>query len=111
MKLPRLLILAILLMPSTWAQGGFDASLGAVIESSCLDCHSGARPKGDLNLTSLDGDVASREGLSHLLTIRNRLMAGDMPPVGNKRPDPALVSESFGDVHEFTHHAIPQFAI
>lgn len=86
--IPGFLILTVLIT-SAGGQTPFDRSMGPLIETHCLSCHSGAGPKGGLDLAELGGDVADRPGLARLLRVRDRLIAGDMPPPDRPRVDAA----------------------
>ena len=78
----------LLLAGSSVAQDatGFDRSVGRLIEGHCIQCHGGDSPKADLDLRGLGGDASSVAELGMLLGVRDRLLAGDMPPPGRERP-------------------------
>jgi len=71
----------------TEASRTFDAQIAPILVQRCLDCHSGADPKGGLDLsrrsTALDGGesgaaiVAGKPGESLLW---EKIDAGEMPP-------------------------------
>jgi len=58
----------------------------------CKSCHSGAKPKGDLKTVQLSAkwdDEAARERWE---LVKKRLMAGEMPPKDEPRPDQKAVT-------------------
>jgi hypothetical protein len=83
-----LAILAVLLLASVAgaAPPDFDRQIAPLLASHCLDCHSGAKPKGKLDLSRKAGTaevvVAGKPADSPLWL---RVSAGEMPP---KKPLP-----------------------
>ncbi|HVL11408.1 MAG TPA: DUF1549 domain-containing protein, partial [Gemmata sp.] len=70
--------LLIPLSPATAAPPDFDRQVAPLLAARCLDCHSGTKPKGDLDLSrKADFDAAE---------VWKRVAAGEMPP---KKPLPA----------------------
>src|SRR5687767_14428353 len=55
----------------------FDKQVAPVLAARCLDCHGGAKPKGDLDL--------SRRANVDAAEVWKRVAAGEMPP---KKPLP-----------------------
>ena len=75
--------------PNAAADAAFKGKVAPVLAKYCLNCHGGAKPKGDLDL-SKHGDTAS------ILTARKTwesvleaVESGEMPPKGKPRPDGA----------------------
>src|SRR5262245_53650520 len=54
----------------------------------CTTCHSGAKPKGGLNLAFAD-EAAARKNPKLWEKVAIQLRAGEMPPAGRLRPTPA----------------------
>jgi hypothetical protein len=52
----------------------------------CLACHGGAKPKGDLHLDRLPLDFADAADRERWQAVRQRLLAGEMPPKSKPRP-------------------------
>ncbi len=83
--------LCVLLMLQAPPPQSFDESLKPLISAHCVECHSGPRPKGDLDMGAwIDGSVNVspvdlRESLER---VRERLILGEMPPPS--RPEPTL---------------------
>jgi hypothetical protein len=79
--MPRLLSAAVVLAlaaPLSAAPPDFDREVAPVLAALCLDCHSGPKPKGDLDLSRKAGVDAAE--------VWKRVEAGEMPP---KKPLPA----------------------
>ncbi|MBA4064446.1 MAG: hypothetical protein C0501_12180 [Isosphaera sp.] len=77
-RLPAALVLVALAEPLSAAPPDFDREVAPVLAARCLDCHSGPKPKGDLDLSRKAGvDPAE---------VWRRVEAGEMPP---KKPLPA----------------------
>src|SRR5688500_15846106 len=70
----------------------FEQAVRPLLAVHCVECHSGGRPKGELDLQGLAGgapvlsDPATRERLADL---RERLESGEMPPPSRPRPTDA----------------------
>jgi hypothetical protein len=63
-----------------------------ILEGTCAQCHSGADPAAGLSVTAMTGPeslVRDREDWEKIL---RRLRAGEMPPSGVEKPDPALLA-------------------
>ncbi len=75
--LPAFLLL-VLGLRATATPPDFDKQIAPLLAARCLDCHSGAKPKGDLDL--------SRRANADAAEIGKRVAAGEMPP---KKPLPA----------------------
>src|SRR4029079_11968818 len=58
----------------------------AFIESHCLRCHKGERPKGKLDLTQFRTTGSMSVEPKRWGRIIARVEAGEMPPVGSKPP-------------------------
>jgi hypothetical protein len=58
----------------------------AFFEQHCLECHSGAKPKGDFDMKSLPPDFADRKGRGAWLAVLDQLESGEMPPREEPRP-------------------------
>lgn len=52
----------------------------------CIECHSGAKPKGDLRLDNLTDDFADASSRERWLAAIKRVKAGEMPPKGKSEP-------------------------
>ncbi len=76
-----------------------DRQLSGVLSGYCLDCHSGERPKGQLDLSSAT-DASERASTRVLRSIRDRLRSGDMPPSGKDRPDAAAYLALVNEINE-----------
>ena len=70
----------------------FDTVVKPVLAQTCIQCHGEQRPAGGMSvagLTSGDSLVHDRDAWEAIL---HRLRAGDMPPPGTRRPDPAQMA-------------------
>src|SRR5215472_5121207 len=68
------------------ASGREPASLRAVVDTFCLNCHDGEAAKGGLNLASASTDDIRGHPEVWEKVVR-RLGRRQMPPAGRKRPD------------------------
>ncbi|MDZ4831508.1 MAG: DUF1587 domain-containing protein, partial [Phycisphaerae bacterium] len=96
------MIAALTCMPLVLALAGApknDRQLSGVLSGYCLDCHSGERPKGQLDLSSAT-DASERASTRVLRSIRDRLRSGDMPPSGKDRPDAAAYLALVNEINE-----------
>ncbi|MBX9627517.1 MAG: DUF1549 domain-containing protein [Gemmataceae bacterium] len=87
--MPRLPLAALLVIPSlaTAAPPDFDREVAPVLASHCLSCHSGPKPKGDLDLSRKAGALAAVvAGQPDDSPLWQRVAADEMPP---KKPLPA----------------------
>lgn len=66
--------------------GAAPEAVQAVLGQYCFSCHDTEARKGGLNLASVAKDDIGRHQLVWEVVVR-RLRAGQMPPVGRKRPD------------------------
>jgi len=96
MTIPTLLALACSVTLAGAGDGrarDFDARVAPVLARRCLDCHSGADPKGKLDLSRRSSALAGGEGGAAIVPgepagslLWERVEAGEMPP---KSPLPA----------------------
>jgi mono/diheme cytochrome c family protein len=63
------------------------AGVREFLTEHCLGCHSGAKPKADLDLESLAANFSEIESREKWLAVVKRVEAGEMPPKGKPRPD------------------------
>jgi hypothetical protein len=64
----------------------------AFLEQHCIACHDSATKEGGLDLTSLPADAADGGHAFHAwVRVHDRIVAGEMPPAGEARPDAAEV--------------------
>ena len=62
----------------------------AFLERHCVACHDSATKEGGLDLTSLPVDAADGGHAFHTwVRVHDRIVAGEMPPAGEARPDAA----------------------
>ena len=74
----------------------FESAVRPVLTQTCVQCHGDQRPAGGMSVTGLmsaDSLVQHREAWEAIL---RRLRAGDMPPAGTRRPDPAQMTAMTG---------------
>jgi hypothetical protein len=87
--MPRLVVTALLLLApaaATAAPPDFDKQVAPVLASRCLDCHSGEKPKGKLDLSRSAGAAGVvAAGKPDDSELWKRVAAGEMPP---KKPLP-----------------------
>ena len=73
--------------PHAAADAAFKAKVAPLLAKYCVNCHAGAKPKGELDLARY-GDTASilaaRKTWESVLEV---VESGEMPPKGKPRPD------------------------
>ena len=67
----------------------FDTVVRPVLTQTCVQCHGDARPAGGMSVTGLTSADTLAQHREVWEAILRRLRAGDMPPAGTRRPDPA----------------------
>lgn len=72
----------------------FNEQIKPFLVKHCTGCHSGDKPKGNLNLEKLPLDLDDTKAREHWTAVIERLAAGDMPPEDKPRPD-AKEKEAF----------------
>ena len=73
--------------PHAAADAAFKGKVAPLLAKYCLNCHGGAKPKGDLDL-SKHGDTASVLAARKTWeSVLEAVESGDMPPKGKPRPD------------------------
>src|SRR5262245_40396367 len=70
----------------------------AFTEKYCASCHNGENRKGNLDLTALKFTPEDPDNLRRWVRIHDRVRAGEMPPKGRERPDPAERESFVGSV-------------
>jgi hypothetical protein len=92
------LVLGVLLRPAIAQTPDFDRQVAPILASRCLDCHSGAEPKGKLDLSQAKLALAGGEsgpaiepGKPAASLLWERIAANEMPP---KHPLPAAEREA-----------------
>ena len=80
------------ILAKDWTAGRFDREIAPLLAAHCLDCHSGAEPKGGLDLSSREAVLKGGESGAALIPgkideslIWKRVSAEEMPP---KKPLP-----------------------
>lgn len=68
------------------ADNQYSQKIRPVLETHCLKCHSGEKPKGDLLLEKLGTDFNDRATREQWQAILERMQAGEMPPKSKPRP-------------------------
>lgn len=83
------LVLCVLAVVATWATGfaadDFSSAVAPVLKAHCVSCHSGKKPKGELDLADITPDFA--KNASTWKTVIDRLADGSMPPKEKPRPN------------------------
>src|SRR4051794_20555272 len=73
----------LLVAPAPAADPAFEA-VAPLLKTYCVSCHSGDKPKGDLDLAKLAPDFAQNGAAWK--GVYDRLADGSMPPKGKPRP-------------------------
>ncbi len=63
------------------------------LEEHCVHCHDGSESEGGLNLSVLGFDSSDTNGLATWARIHDRIVAGEMPPADESRPDQVALDE------------------
>jgi mono/diheme cytochrome c family protein len=74
----------------------FDTTVRPVLTQTCAGCHGDASPAGGMSVTALTSADTLTQHRETWEAILRRLRAGDMPPAGTRRPDPAVLSAMTG---------------
>ncbi len=64
-----------------------DEAAKQFVAKHCLECHNGAKPKGDVRLDALTADLGDKANRELWLAAVEQLKAGTMPPEKKPRPD------------------------
>jgi hypothetical protein len=73
------------------AHAAVEPPLNEFFEKHCTDCHDADTPKGNLDLTSLNANLADSENFTRWVKIYDRIERDQMPPKKKERPDAAEV--------------------
>ncbi|MFN4261621.1 MAG: DUF1588 domain-containing protein [Gemmataceae bacterium] len=90
MRALNLGIVVFCLVSSSVAQAQ-DGSLASFVKAHCVKCHGPDKQNGKLRLDTLDFDVVKGPDAERWNEVRDRLLAGEMPPEKEPRPDAFLV--------------------
>ena len=95
------------LLLSAWLCVGCGLIRGALAEDSpaghdflqqhCIHCHDGGNTEGGLNLQDLKLNPSDSVKLAKWATVYDRVVAGEMPPEDEGRPDQRALEE-FGEL-------------
>lgn len=77
-----------------WLAPSLAAADVAFFKQHCFDCHSGVNREGGLDLESLPQKLGERENFARWVKIHDRIAAGEMPPKGAPRPEPAALAKA-----------------
>jgi cytochrome c553 len=89
-------LLFVAIRPAAAADNQFADQVRPFLTTHCVECHSGAKPKGDLGLDTLTDNFSDTATRERWLAAMKRVKAGEMPPKGKTRPaekDVALLSD------------------
>ena len=92
--LPAVLVSSImgLLIPARIAGANtpaIPASVGKILDTYCISCHTPKKSKGKVTVHDLDGALASGRYLGRWDSILKMVRMGEMPPGGEKQPSEA----------------------
>ncbi|MDP6539076.1 MAG: DUF1592 domain-containing protein [Planctomycetota bacterium] len=76
-------------LASAAAPDEYESSVLPLVLEYCVDCHGGARPKGDVDLEQFRLSEQVRADPETWWTVRELLAAGDMPPEDEPAPSPS----------------------
>jgi mono/diheme cytochrome c family protein len=75
---------------------GFKGTVQPFLTAHCVRCHNAKKAEGKLDLTALGADLAAGKGADAWQAVADRVSAGEMPPEGEKQPDPAAIKAVTG---------------
>src|SRR5665213_4022038 len=78
-------------------EGGFHGAVRPFVETYCLKCHSGAKPKGDFDLTAYSTVQSIVKDEKRWELVLTRLKAGEMPPEKAKKQPTAELRKNVVD--------------
>jgi mono/diheme cytochrome c family protein len=67
-------------------------------QANCVRCHGPAKSKAGLRLDQLAWDPTDEESLARWQEVRDKLLAGEMPPEEEPRPEPRAVEKLCADI-------------
>jgi hypothetical protein len=76
-------------IPAAVPPGEFETSVAPFLAQHCIECHSGAKAKGDLDLAALAKNPSVLGSPQTWANMAQRVRAGEMPPPKRARPDAA----------------------
>jgi Protein of unknown function (DUF1592)/Protein of unknown function (DUF1588)/Protein of unknown function (DUF1587)/Protein of unknown function (DUF1585)/Ca-dependent carbohydrate-binding module xylan-binding/Protein of unknown function (DUF1595) len=83
----------------------FSRDVRPYLENHCLECHSGADPKGDFDIEPLLDEKLARNAFDDWDYIRERVQYAEMPPRSRRRPNAkstdalvAWIDQVFGEI-------------
>lgn len=77
------------------ADAAFKQEVQPLLQKYCFACHSGKKPKGDLQLDALGNDFSQAKVMSTWKDVQERLASGTMPP----KTKPQLGADEFKLLH------------
>ncbi|MEK6234896.1 MAG: DUF1587 domain-containing protein, partial [Planctomycetales bacterium] len=64
------------------------------LRTHCVDCHSGAQPEGELDLSRLGNSLEDAELMRRWVVAHDRIAGGEMPPSEEPRPSKLELSQA-----------------
>lgn len=103
---PVLLAAAFVVLPVATAEppapkaasdaAGFRVTVQPFLAAHCVRCHNAKKAEGKLDLTKLGGDLAAGTSADAWQAVVDRVSTGEMPPGGEKQPDPNAIKAVTG---------------
>lgn len=101
-----LLLMPVLMAPIAAQAVVDDTAMTVFVRSHCIECHGGDATKGDLDLTHAEPDpVLQLWRWSHM---RDRVLAGEMPPADAEPPPDAARRAFVAGVADLLRHEVPR---
>ena len=82
---------------------GFEKLAGTFINTHCVRCHGSARQDGSLRLDTLIDDIGDSRHADKWVDVLDRMSQGEMPPVGETRPDPAQQRAVISRIRDYVY--------
>jgi hypothetical protein len=76
------------------AEPSFEVDVAPLLKEYCIRCHGEQKPKGELSLIAINPNVATGPDINRWKSIVERMALNEMPPEGEKRPDPKSLARA-----------------
>ncbi len=95
---------------SSLSDTAFNDTVHPFLSTYCTDCHSGAKPKGDLDLSAYAAGDAATKDSRRWETVLEQLETGTMPPAKAKQPPAEMRQKVVAWIRELRRNEAKQLA-
>ena len=71
--------------PSAAGLAAFEKEVRPFLSMWCASCHGGEKPEAGFDVAALKAEPADVAAFARMVELRQRIVAGEMPPVGSER--------------------------